>query len=66
MMTVRAEVDATIDGANKVVQAGDPAISDPIVTSLVQMLADQIDDLHERISRLEDQAEGAGAEPRIT
>jgi hypothetical protein len=65
-MTVRAEVDAAIDKANNAVQAGDPAISDPVVTKLVQMLADQVDDLHERISRLEDQAEGAGGAPRIT
>jgi hypothetical protein len=64
-MTVREEVDAVIDEANNAVQAGDPAISDPVVTTLVQLLADQVDDLHERISRLEDRAEGAGAAARI-
>ena len=55
-MTIREEVDAIIDEANKAVQAGDCAIADPVVTVLVQVLADQVDDLHERVSRLEDQA----------
>ncbi len=64
-MTVRAEVDAAIDEANNAAQAGDPAISDLVVTKLVQLLADQVDDLHERISRLEDNAEGAGVAPPI-
>jgi hypothetical protein len=64
-MTIRDEVDAIIDEDNNAVQAGDPAIADAVVTVLVQMLADQVDDLHERVSRLEDQARGADGAPRI-
>jgi hypothetical protein len=62
-MTIRDEVDQIIDEANNAVQAGDPAITDPVATVFVQMLADQVDDLHERISRLEDQAKDANTAP---
>ena len=64
-MTIREEVDAIIDEANKAVQAGDSAIADQVVTVLVQVLADQVDDLHERVSRLEDQARGADVTPPV-
>ena len=62
-MTIREEVDTIINDANKAVQAGDQAIADPVVTALVQVLADQVDDLHERVSRLEDQAKAADVAP---
>ena len=64
-MTIREEVDAMIEEANRAVQAGDPSISDSVATTLVRVLADQVDDLHARISRIEDQVEGVGVTPRI-
>jgi phage shock protein A len=64
-MTIREEVDTIINDANKAVQAGDSAIADQVVTVLVQVLADQVDDLHARVSRLEDQARGADVAPPV-
>ena len=62
-MTIREEVDAIITDASNARQAGDPAMADSVVTTIVRTLADQVDDLHRRISRLEDRNSMTDTEP---
>src|SRR5450432_3283819 len=53
-VTIRTEVDANITDAKNAAQAGDPAMADPVLSTIFRTLADQVDDLHARVSRLED------------